>query len=95
MKQAPGQSVNKFLSGMQAIWDQLAFPEPVWECSKDAKKFIMYRDNLRVMQFLMALSSDYEPVHASLLHRETFPHLENAVAELLSEETRLGILKTS
>lgn len=53
----------------------------------------MYRDKLRVMQFLMALHSDYEPVRASLLHRETFPKLESVVAELLPEETRLGILK--
>lgn len=43
----------------------------------------------------MALHSDYEPVRASLLHRETFLKLESAVAELLSEETRLGILRKS
>jgi len=41
----------------------------------------------------MALHSDYEPVRASLLHRETFPKLETVVAELLSKETHLGILK--
>ena len=53
----------------------------------------MYRDKLHVMSFLMALSSDCEPVHASFHYRETFPHLENVVAELFFEETRLGILK--
>ena len=41
----------------------------------------------------MALHSDYEPVRASLLHQETFPKLESVVAELLSKETHLGILK--
>lgn len=93
MKQVSGQFVNEFLSSMQVVWDQLAISEPAWECSKDAENFVMYRDKLRVMQFLMALHSDCEPVRASLLHRETFPKLESVVAELLSEETRLGILK--
>jgi len=51
---------------------------------KDAEKFVIYRDKLRIMQFLMALHPDYEPVRASLLHRETFPKLESVVAELLS-----------
>ena len=73
----------------------MALSEPVWESTKDAENFITYRDNLCVMQFLMALHSDYEPVRASLLHRETSSKLESIVAELLSKETRPGILKKS
>jgi len=41
----------------------------------------------------MALRIDYEPICASLLHREKFPKLESVVAKLLSEETWLAILK--
>lgn len=79
---------------MHAIWDQLALSEPQWESHTDAENFFVYRDNMRVMEFLIALHTDYEPIRASLLHREKFPKLESVVAELLSKETRLGILKT-
>lgn len=92
MKQVPGQSINEFLSQMQPIWDQLALSEPSFENTKDANKIFKYRDNLRVMQFLMALTRSYEPVRASILHRGSLPILEAALSELLSEETRLNIL---
>lgn len=92
MKQASGQSINEFLSQMQALWDQLALSEPSFENTKDAEIFFKYRDNLRVMQFLMALTHSYEPVRASILHRGSLPTLEAAMSELLSEETRLNIL---
>jgi len=82
MKQSSGQSVNDFLSHMHTVWDQLALSEPQWENHKDAEKFFVYRDNMRVMQFLMALHTDYELIRASLLHREKFPKLESVVAEL-------------
>ncbi|GMP89077.1 hypothetical protein CsSME_00040798 [Camellia sinensis var. sinensis] len=41
----------------------------------------------------MALTLVFELVRASLLHRDPLPTLEQVVTELLSEETRLGILK--
>lgn len=86
MKQVSGQSINEFLSQLQGIWDQLALSEPSWEDAQDAEKFFKYRDNLRVMQFLMALSHDYEPIRGSILHRGSLPTLEGAMSELLSEE---------
>ncbi|GFS31554.1 hypothetical protein Acr_00g0018070 [Actinidia rufa] len=42
----------------------------------------------------MGLSDVYEPVRASLLHRIPLPTLEQAISELLSEETRLGLVTT-
>ena len=41
----------------------------------------------------MTLNQDFEPVRAALLHRIPLPSLEGAVAELIYEETRLGIGK--
>ncbi|GFY86524.1 hypothetical protein Acr_05g0001630 [Actinidia rufa] len=37
----------------------------------------------------------YEPVWASLLHRIPLPTLDQAIFELLSKETRLGLISTS
>ncbi|KAK2990000.1 hypothetical protein RJ640_009738 [Escallonia rubra] len=94
MKQEPGQSINSFLSQMQGIWDQLELSEPSWTCSEDSAHFIVYRDHLRLIQFLISRSDAYESVQSSLLHRSPLPTLDNAVAELLYEETRRGLLQT-
>ena len=50
-------------------------------------------DRIRVMQFLMALNDEFEPVRASILHRDPFPSIETVVSDLLNEETRLATLK--
>ncbi|KAK2981018.1 hypothetical protein RJ640_012177 [Escallonia rubra] len=94
MKQEPGQSINSFLSQMQGIWDQLELSEPSWTCSEDSARFIVYRDHLRLIQFFMSLTDAYESVQSSLLHWSPLPTLDNAVAELLYEETRQGLLQT-
>ncbi|KAK3029010.1 hypothetical protein RJ639_038213 [Escallonia herrerae] len=94
MKQEPGQSINSFLSQMQGIWDQLKLSEPSWTCSEDLAHFIVYRDHLRLIQFLMSLTDAYESVQSSLLHQSPLPTLDNVVAELRYEETRRGLLQT-
>ncbi|GFZ16856.1 hypothetical protein Acr_26g0001260 [Actinidia rufa] len=48
----------------------------------------------RLILFLMGLSDIYEPVRAFLLHRIPLLTLEQAISELLSEETRLGLVST-
>ncbi|KAK2981526.1 hypothetical protein RJ640_023548 [Escallonia rubra] len=73
MKQEPGQSINSFLSHMQGIWDQLELSEPSWTYSEDSAHFIVYRDHLRLIQFLMSLTDAYESVRSSLLHRSLLP----------------------
>ncbi|MED6167062.1 hypothetical protein PIB30_115455, partial [Stylosanthes scabra] len=41
----------------------------------------------------MALTDDYEPVRASLLHQSPLPSLEDALPHLKAEETRLGLTR--
>ena len=53
---------------MQAVWDQLALAKPSVENAKDAEKYYKYRDNLRILHFLMTFTPEYEPVCASILH---------------------------
>ena len=43
----------------------------------------------------MGLFDAYEPVRASLFHCISLPTLEQAISELLSEETRIGLISTS
>lgn len=77
---------------MEAIWDQLAVCEPKLHNKDDIKSYAEYRDGTKLIEFLMALTDDYEPVRASLLHQEPLPTLEDALPRLQSEETRLGLL---
>ncbi|KAG5543282.1 hypothetical protein RHGRI_016128 [Rhododendron griersonianum] len=94
MCQEPSQSINQFLSQMYGVWDQLSLSEPAWNDATDAQKFTTYRDQQRLILLLMALTTDFEHHRASLLHHSPLPTLEQAISELLSEETRLGTLKT-
>ncbi|GFY86213.1 hypothetical protein Acr_04g0009510 [Actinidia rufa] len=94
-RQEPGQSISAFLPQIYSIWDQLTPSEPKWLCAGDSTLFATYRDQQRLILFLMGLSDIYEPVRASLLHRIPLPTLEQAISELLSEETRLGLVSTS
>lgn len=94
MQQEPGQSISAFLSQMYPVWDQLTYSEPSsWDITKDAIQFTSHRDHQRLMLFLMALTDQFEPVRASLLHCQPLPTLEHAIAELISEEIRLNSLK--
>ncbi|GFS41173.1 hypothetical protein Acr_00g0072770 [Actinidia rufa] len=43
----------------------------------------------------MGLSDVYESVQASLIHRIPLPTLDQVISELLSKETRLGLISTS
>ena len=74
---------------MNNLWDQLAISEPEWRCLEDAELFIKYKDNMRLVQFLMALRDDYEPMRANLLHCHPLPTFRSTLAKLISEETHL------
>ncbi|GFZ21039.1 hypothetical protein Acr_29g0002010 [Actinidia rufa] len=95
LQQEPGQSIIAFLPQIYSIWDQLTPSEPKWLCAGDSTLFSTYRDQQCLILFLMGLSDIYEPVRASLLHRIPLPTLKQAISELSSEETRLGLVSTS
>jgi hypothetical protein len=67
MKQAPRQSINEFLFGMQSIWDQLAQSSHIVKDLADTTILATKGDQFRLIQFLMALTFEFEPVHAALL----------------------------
>ena len=59
----------------------------------DAAIFATKRDQFHLIQFLMALTSEFEPVRATLLQKVPLPTLEFAMSQLLSHETRLRTLQ--
>uniref|UniRef100_A0A2N9FVG4 CCHC-type domain-containing protein n=1 Tax=Fagus sylvatica TaxID=28930 RepID=A0A2N9FVG4_FAGSY len=93
MKQAPRQPINEFLSGMQSIWDQLEQSTHIVKDPADAAILATKRDQFHLIQFLMALTSEFELVRAALLQQVPLPTLEFAMSRLLSHETRLRTLQ--
>ncbi|KAF7144159.1 hypothetical protein RHSIM_Rhsim05G0139800 [Rhododendron simsii] len=75
---APEENQSKYEERFE-VWDSKNHQVVTW---------------IRNTSFLMALTTDFEPVRASLLHRNPLPTLDQAIAELLLEETHLGTLKS-
>ncbi|KAH0645344.1 hypothetical protein KY284_033228 [Solanum tuberosum] len=93
LKQEKGKLVYEFLSKMESIWNQLTLIEPVLRNFDVAAKFLAYRNNDKLSQFLMALTDDYEPTRAALLNQQLLPTLENALPLLKSEQTCLDLMR--
>ncbi|CAL5443960.1 unnamed protein product [Camellia sinensis] len=81
------QTIQDFYIEMTGLWDQLALMEPPSLKILDA--YIEFREQGRLVQFLTALSPQYEAIRGGILHRSPLPSVDAIVRELLSEETRL------
>ena len=73
-------SVQEFYSAMTDLWDQLTFIESNELKACDA--YINRRGEQRLVQFLIALRSDFEGVRGSVLHRSPLPSIDSVVSEL-------------
>ena len=87
-RQLPDQSVNSYISEMQSLRDHISLGAPQI-FNETAQQFTAYFNQLHLITILMGLTDKFENVRASLLHRQPLPTLEEAISELLSEETRL------
>uniref|UniRef100_A0A5B7BU91 Uncharacterized protein n=1 Tax=Davidia involucrata TaxID=16924 RepID=A0A5B7BU91_DAVIN len=81
------RSIQELYNVMLGLWDQLAKIEP-----SGLTSYTKYREQHRLVQFLMALRDEFEPVRKSILGRRInlyLPSVEEAVNELKIEETSL------
>lgn len=83
-----GKSIQDFYNEMTQYWDQLALMEPE---EMHSPVLIEYRERRRLVQFLMALRDQFEPLRGAMLHRSPRPTVDSAVRELIAEETRLRV----
>ncbi|KAL2490868.1 Retrotran gag 3 domain-containing protein [Abeliophyllum distichum] len=75
---------------MTSIWDELALTESAG--LKACEDYIVYKEEQRLVQFLMALRSSFEGLRGSILYRTPLPSVDSVVSELVIEETRLKSL---
>ena len=80
-------SIQDFYTAMSDLWDQLALTES--KQLKDFAPYIARREEQRLVQFLMALRSDFEGLRGTILHRSPLPSVDSVVHELIAEETRI------
>uniref|UniRef100_A0A2N9J1Q7 Reverse transcriptase Ty1/copia-type domain-containing protein n=1 Tax=Fagus sylvatica TaxID=28930 RepID=A0A2N9J1Q7_FAGSY len=93
------------------VWDMLAsryagsdgarehhlmlLSEPVIKSVSDAKLVSTHRERTRFHQFLMGVLDDFESVRSQLLNRSPLPTVNQAVNDLVREETRLKSHRSS
>jgi hypothetical protein len=95
LRQAPGESVSEFYSKMSVLWQQLDQMGPKLKNSADIAEYEYHRDMDRLLELLMALTTEYESARASILHRQPLSSLSSTLNELLSEETRRKCLTST
>ncbi|XP_058228219.1 uncharacterized protein LOC131336404 [Rhododendron vialii] len=83
------KSIQEFYNEMTTYWDQLALMEPSDLQLLDS--YVRFREELRLVQFLMALRPQFEPLRGAVLHRSPLPSVDGAVHELIAEETRFKV----
>jgi hypothetical protein len=95
LRQDPSECITAFHSHMRFLWDQLATSEPVIKSVSDAKLVNTHRERTRLHQFLMGVLDDFESVRSQLLNRSPLPTVNQAVNDLVREETRLKSHRSS
>ncbi|GMP73192.1 hypothetical protein CsSME_00031020 [Camellia sinensis var. sinensis] len=81
------RTIKEFHDVMVGLWDQLAKLENRDLSMRSSYK--EHRDEQRLVQFLIALRDEFEPIRKSILCRSFLPSVETAVRELAEEEKRL------
>jgi len=88
-------SLMEYVAELKRLWADLDHYEPIElphpECVAWVKKWV---ERKRVLQFLRGLNSDFEGRRASIFHQASLPSLEEAIAAMAQEETRLKVIKS-
>jgi hypothetical protein len=78
------------LKQLMDLWDDLDYLDPLvlahLECVAAAKKWV---EGTRVLKFLKGLNRKIETRRENLMHQAKLPSLEEAIAAISQEETRL------
>ena len=84
----------EYVVELKRLWDDLDHYDPIElphpDCVAWVKKWV---EKKRVLQFLRGLNSEFEGRRASLFHQSSLPSLEEAIAAMAQEETRLKVMK--
>lgn len=86
-------SIQDFFSCLRRIWSELDAMHATGRISTCSCS--IQRDRQYLYYFLMRLRPEFEALRAQLLHRSPLPSLDDALTELIAEETRLRALSSA
>jgi hypothetical protein len=89
LRQDLGERITAFHSRMRFLWDKLDASEPVIRSVSDAKLVSTHRERTHLHQFLMGVLDNFESVRSQLLNCSPLPTVNQAVNDLVREETCL------
>lgn len=83
-----------YVAELKRLWADLDYYDPIElphpECVIWVKKWI---EKKRVLQFFRGLNPKFEGRRAAIFHKSTLPTLEEAIAAMAQEESRLNVMK--
>lgn len=68
-------NIQQFYFAIIDLWDQLAFTEP--EQLRTYDPCLAFREEQRLVQFVMALHDDFEGIRGNIMHRHPRPFVDN------------------
>jgi hypothetical protein len=87
-------SLMEYVAELKRLWADLDHYEPIDlphpDCVAWVKKYVEKR---RVLHFLRGLNPEFETRRASMFHQSNLPSLEDAIAAMAQEESRLKVMK--
>jgi uncharacterized membrane protein YgcG len=91
-----GRSVEQYASELQCLWEELDHYAPLqMETPRDAQVVHKWVEDRRVTHFLKNLDHEFESRRATFCHQESLPTMDEAVAAMIDEESRLRLMSTN
>ncbi len=88
--------VMEYVAELQRLWADLDHYDPIDltdpESITKVKKWVERR---RVIEFMKGLNSEFDGRRATMCHQSSLPTLDEAIAAMAQEETRLKVLSSS
>ncbi|KAI5441191.1 hypothetical protein KIW84_010592 [Lathyrus oleraceus] len=92
---------KEFLADYQALRSKLTsdildhYGVITTKCTEDSTTLKEYTEQDRVYDFLVGLNSDFDQVRIKILGKEKVPKVNEVVAIVRSEESRMGLIRTT
>ncbi|KAM2989868.1 hypothetical protein FF2_003788 [Malus domestica] len=87
------KSIQFFYNEMTNLWDQLVLSEP--KGLNIVELYYQYREEQRLVQFLMPFQDEFETLCSSILHQTPLPSVDSVLNELQAKEVRVQSHKLS
>ncbi|XP_060182798.1 uncharacterized protein LOC132612710 [Lycium barbarum] len=84
------KDIQSYYSGLMAMWSEQDQSFGGNLSSTGLKEVMLEKKKTRVLQYLMKLRPDFEPIRANILNRETLLDIDVGFGELIREETRIN-----